>query len=96
MTSSALSGLRLEAVGKCNITCRNAEDHVSALEDAATPSEEARAHRGLVIAHARLAPGETPPDVPASVLQELREAAAITAVLGLQRSDCSKLFKTNF
>jgi hypothetical protein len=69
---------------------------MSALEEAATPSEEARAHRGLVIAHARLAPGEDPPDIPPLVLKKLREAVAITAALGLQRSACRKVIQDEF
>ena len=69
---------------------------MSALEEAATPSEEARAHRGLVIAHARLAPGEAPPNDPLSVLQKLWEAVAITAALGLQRSACRKVIHDEF
>jgi hypothetical protein len=49
-----------------------------------------------MVGHARRAPGDRPPDVPASVIAELNQAVAITAAMGLRRSACSKVIQDEF
>jgi hypothetical protein len=49
-----------------------------------------------MVAHARRAPGDSPPSPPASVIAQLHEAISITAACGLPRSSCAKFIEDEF